>query len=82
MKSPFWMLFGAGLRKIFCDHKGVHEDWGYRFGSGICENYCSKCGQVIRRVPLDDLPKDSLVKIIKLLKDKTEEKDSDGNQED
>jgi hypothetical protein len=69
MKSPFWMLFGPGLEKIFCDHKGEHDEWGYKLGSGITELHCSKCGRVIKRVALDDLPKDILEKLINMLQD-------------
>lgn len=75
------MLFGAGLRKILCDHKGDNDEWGYRFGSGICEQYCSKCGKPIKKVPLDDLPKDTLQKLIKLLHDKTEGQDGEAPED-
>jgi hypothetical protein len=83
MKSPFHMLFGPGLKKIFCDHAGKHEEWGYKFGSGICELYCSKCGKVIQKVPLDDLPKDTLQKLIRLLdEEQVEDQDSEPGSEE
>lgn len=72
-----WESLAMGLRRIFCDHVGAHDEWGYKFGSGITELYCSKCGKVIKRVPLDDLPKDTLQKLIELLRD-----DQEGNPEE
>ena len=77
MKSPFWMMFGSGLKQIFCDHEGEHDEWGYKFGSGITELFCSRCGRVIKSIPLDDLPKETLRKLIALLKEKEEESDQE-----
>ena len=73
MKSPFWMMFGEDMRRLFCKHEGNHDQWGYRLGTGITELYCSKCGKVIQRVPLDDLSKEQLEKLIKMLKDEDED---------
>lgn len=77
MKSPFHMLFAKGLKIIFCDHKGRHDEWSYRFGTGVTELHCRKCGKVIKRIPLDDLPKRTLNKLVNLFK-----KDQDGHDED
>lgn len=85
MKSPFWLKFGKDLKKIFCDHEGEHDEWGYKFGTGITELYCSKCGKVIKKVPLDDLPKEQLQKLILLLQDRLEDEDQsdpDSDSED
>ena len=64
------MLFGPGLSKILCDHKGPHEAWCYKIGTGITELSCSKCGKVILKIALDDLPKYILRDLVVLLKKK------------
>ena len=82
MKSPFWMMFGQDLRRLFCKHEGEHDEWIYKFGTGITELYCSKCGKIIKKVPLDDLPKEQLEKLSKILKDYNQGKDSDQDDEE
>ena len=67
-KNPFHLLFSNGLKKI-CKHPGHHTRWGYQIGSGVTELYCSKCGEIVKRVVLDDLPLKQLKKVIKLLRD-------------
>ena len=81
MKSPLWLMFGDGLKKIFCKHKGYHSGWGYKFGTGMTELYCSKCGKIIKRMPLDDLPKAQLKKLVNLLRQQTDE-ESDGDEDE
>jgi hypothetical protein len=82
MKSPMWLMFGTGLKKIFCEHKGSHEEWGYKFGTGMTELYCSKCGKIIKRIPLDDLPKNQLKKLIGLLQQEADERLDEDDDED
>lgn len=74
-KSPFWMLFGEGLRQVFCKHKGPHDEWFYRMGSGVTDLHCCRCGKTIRKVALDDLPKGELSEVIKILREKNREED-------
>lgn len=76
------MLFGEGLNKFFCKHKGSHEEWGYRFGSGIAELYCSKCGKTVKRIPLDDLPKETLQRLIELLREAEGDQDQEPGSEE
>ena len=80
MKSPFQMMFGPNLARLFCKHKGNHTEWGYKFGSGVCEEYCCKCGSIVRKVPLDDVPKETLEKLTRLFREDSEENQGGADQ--
>ena len=75
--SPFWLKFGRKLSILFCEHKGDNDEWGYRYGTGIVEQYCNRCGRVIKKVPLDDLSKSHFDSITEIIQKKMKEDEED-----
>ena len=64
-----WKKYGYRMNQLVCDHKGKNDDWGYQIGSGIVEQYCSKCGVEVFVTPIDDLPTVSIKRVVKLMRD-------------